>query len=155
MPTTKITNDQQLRKALNTLDLLDQRSLGAKFVSSVSQLCPHDVIDQGLQALENIEQSPSGLETAHRNVKSLAIEKYTACGRDADWAAQAEHFVASALAACLLPDDQVNAQENLAWRAAMQARMARNCEMIMNDQGELDNEAARQYAITTRFLEQP
>ena len=153
MSTAKITNDQQFREALNKLGLADQRSLGAQFVSSVSQLCSHAAIDQGLQVLENRDKSTNELETAYHNAKSLAVEKYTACGRDADWAAQAEHFVASALAACLLPGDQVNAQENLAWKAAMQSRMARNCEMIMNDRGEVDNEAARQYAITTRFLE--
>lgn len=150
----EINNDQQLREALNELDLADQRRLGAQFVLSVSHLCTHTTITQGLKTLENIAVDTQDIESAYRNVKALSIEKYTACGRDADWSTQAEHFVASALSACLLPEDQLTPKDNLAWKAAMQARMARNCEMIMNDRGEVDNEAVRQYTITYHYLKQ-
>jgi hypothetical protein len=35
----------------------------------------------------------------------------------------------------------------------MQARMAKNCEMILNDDGGVANESEKQYQIAQRFLE--
>jgi hypothetical protein len=148
----KITNDQQLRQALNNLPLEIQRNLGAQFVASVSHLSDNPIISQGLQVAKNTNRSATELENAYKNAKKLAIDSYTACGRDADWSAQAEHFVAAAIAACLLPEDQFTQKENIAWKTAMQARMARNCEMILQDKGEMDNEANRQYAIAMEIL---
>ena len=147
-----ITNDQQLRQALNDLPLETQRSLGARFVASVGHLSDNPIIQQGLQVANNPERTAAELEAAYKNAKKLAIDSYTACGRDADWLKQAEHFVAAAIAACLQPQEQRPEQENIAWKAAMQARMARNCEMIEQDKGEVDNEANRQYAIAKEIL---
>jgi hypothetical protein len=129
-----------------------QRNLGAQFVASVSHLSDNPIISQGLQVAKNTNRSATELENAYKNAKKLAIDSYTACGRDADWSAQAEHFVAAAIAACLLPEDQFTQKENIAWKTAMQARMARNCEMILQDKGEMDNEANRQYAIAMEIL---
>ena len=148
----KITNDQQLRQALNDLPLEIQRNLGARFVASVSHLSRNPIITQGLQVAKNSQRTFAELEIAYKSAKKLAIDSYTACGRDADWSAQAEHFVAAAMAACLLPEDQVTQKENIAWKAAMQARMARNCEMILQDKGAMDNESNRQYAIAMEML---
>ncbi|MEN8177050.1 MAG: hypothetical protein ABFS39_00335 [Pseudomonadota bacterium] len=155
MPPGEIINDQQLREALNDLSLENQRELGARFVSSVGHLSVNSIITQGLKTAGDPNRTPTELATAYKNAKAFGIEKYTSCGRDANWSAQAEHFVATALTACLLPEEQVTQQENLAWKAAMQARMARNCEMILNDRGEVDNEAIRQYVIAGEFLAQP
>ena len=147
-----ITNDQQFRQALNEIPLETQRELGARFVASVGHLSNNPVIKQGLQVASNPQRSSAELELAYKSVKKMAVDSYTACGRDADWAMQAEHFVAAALTACLLPEVQVSPTENIAWKAAMQTRMARNCEMIQQDKGEVDNEANRQYAVAMEFL---
>ena len=128
----EINNDQQLRQALNNLPLETQRKLGAQFVASVGHLSSNPIVSQGLLVAKNAERTGSELEMAYKSAKKLAVDSYTACGRDADWSAQAEHFVAAAIAACLLPDEQYNDMENIAWKAAMQARMARNCEMIIH-----------------------
>ena len=141
-----------MRQALNNLPLEIQRKLGAHFVASVSHLSSNPVISQGLQVANNPERTSAELELAYKSAKKLAIDSYTACGRDADWSAQAEHFVAAAITACLLPNDQHSEHENIAWKAAMQARMARNCEMIIQDKGEIDNEANRQYSMTRELL---
>jgi hypothetical protein len=148
----EITNDQQLRQALNNQPLETQRNLGAYFVASVSHLSSNPVVSQGLQVAKNPQRTTAELELAYKSAKKLAVDSYTACGRDADWAAQAEHFVAAAITACLLPQEQYSEKENIAWKAAMQARMAKNCEMILQDKGEIDNEAARQYTITMELL---
>ena len=64
-----------------------------------------------------------------------------------DWLAQAEHFVAAALQAALAPADQLPGRSTAAWKAAMQARMARNCAMIETGQASADSESQRQYKI--------
>lgn len=149
----EITNDQQFRRALNNLPLETQRKMGAQFVASVSHLSSNPIVSQGLEVAKNSDRTASELEMAYKSAKKLAVDSYTACGRDADWSAQAEHFVAAAIAACLIPSEQYSEKENIAWKAAMQARMARNCEMIIQDQGEVDNEANRQYSIAMEFLQ--
>jgi hypothetical protein len=151
--TFAITNDQQLRQALHNLPLETQRKLGAHFVASVGHLSSNPVVSQGLQVAKNPQRTTAELELAYKSARKLAIDSYTACGRDADWSAQAEHFVAAAITACLLPSEHYSEQENIAWKAAMQARMARNCEMIIQDKGEVDNEASRQYSIAAEILQ--
>jgi len=66
-----------------------------------------------------------------------AIDSYTLCGRDADWLGQASHFVASAAAMCLTPEDQVAQCGDLAWSTAMNARMAKVCETIAHGHNTL------------------
>ena len=148
---TQITNDQQLREALNNLSPQQQRELGGLYVSNVSHLSDDSRIGRAVDVAAKGEISPQELEETYKSLKAFATQSYTACGRDADWAAQAEHFVAAAAAACLAPPE-IGAQSNNAWKAAMQARMAKNCEMILNDAGEVDNEALKQYQIAERYL---
>jgi hypothetical protein len=149
---THIANDQQLRQALNDLNAQQQRELGGLYVSNVSHLSGDSRIGRALEAAANSEISAQELEETYKSVKTFATQSYTACGRDADWAAQAEHFVAAAAAACLMPEELPGAKSNCAWRAAMQARMAKNCEMILNDMGEVANEAEKQYQIAEKYL---
>ena len=146
-----IVNDQQLRSALDNLTTQQQRNLGAQFASSVSDVSEDSRLRGTLEKAMNPGSSTQDLEDAHRIAKTIATNTYTACGRDADWLAQAEHFFAAACAAALTPDSLVTSDINLAWKAAIQARMAKNCLMIENDAGEVDNEAQKQYQIATAF----
>ena len=82
---SEITNDQQLRTALNDLALEAQRRLGARFVASVSHLSANPILTHGLQVAENAQASAAELDNAYKACKKLAIDTYTACGRDADW----------------------------------------------------------------------
>jgi len=90
---------------------------------------------------------------AFKSARSIAGDTSTACGQDTGWTAQAEHFVAAACLAALTPEDQIGKGTNPAWKAAMQARMAKSCEMIETADGAVDNEAQRQYAIASAFCE--
>jgi hypothetical protein len=148
---TQITNDQQLREALNNLSSLQQRELGGLYVSNVSHLSGDSRIGRAIEVAAKGEIPSQELAEAYKSVKAFATQSYTACGRDANWAAQAEHFVAAAAAACLAPQE-ADEKSNNAWKAAMQARMAKNCEMILNDAGEIDNEAQKQYQIAEQYL---
>ncbi|RDH82060.1 MAG: hypothetical protein DIZ78_16665 [endosymbiont of Escarpia spicata] len=147
-----ISNDQELRKVLDELPTTEQRDLGCRFVVSVRHLSEDPRIGQALEVIAERSGQPDEMLSAYKGVKALSNQTYTACGRDADWAIQAEHFVAAAAVACLLPEGQISNNTNLAWKAAVQARMAKNCEMILNDAGEVDNEAQKQYAIAEAFI---
>ncbi|MEW8200686.1 MAG: hypothetical protein AB2672_15240 [Candidatus Thiodiazotropha endolucinida] len=150
MPQT-ITNDHDLREAISGLSPVEQRALGGQFVANVGHLSQDPRISRAIDAAIDSDISPAELEQIHKTVKAFATQTYTACGSDADWAAQAEHFVAAAAAASLSSDDQSGARG--AWKAAMQARMAKNCEMILNDDGGIANESEKQYQMTGRYLE--
>ncbi|MCU7844139.1 MAG: hypothetical protein KZQ93_09900 [Candidatus Thiodiazotropha sp. (ex Monitilora ramsayi)] len=148
----QITNDHLLREALNTLIPSQQRELGGLFVANVGHLSSDPRVEQSLAVAADKESAPQALETTYKSVKAFATQTYTACGSDADWAAQAEHFVAAAAAAALAPEDQTGPKGNNAWKAAMQARMAKSCEMILNDDGGVANEAEKQYQIAQDYL---
>ena len=148
----QITNDQSLRKALEQLSATQQRELGGLFVANVGHLSSDPRINRAVAASTNAGISPQELDEAYKSVKAFAIQSYTACGHDADWAAQAEHFVAAAATASLTPEEQSDVKGNCAWKAAMQARMAKHCEMILKDEGDVANEAEKQYALAEKFL---
>ena len=150
---TQIANDRELRQALDSISLTDQRTVGGLMVRNVLKLTKDARIMRAVEIATNPDRYETALEGAYHEARAFSVNSYTACGRDADWLAQAEHFVAAAATACLLPADQLGGTDNLAWRAAMQARMAKNCEMIDSGEGALDNEATRQYAIVCKFLD--
>ena len=147
-----IENDQDFKQALAELSIDDQRKIASQFVLSVIHLNLDPVIKD---ALKNA-QTNSKLDETYKIIKSLAVKTYTACGGDADWPAQAAHFVATAAKACLIPlerlENNSDTRNNLAWKCAMQTRMAKNCEMIEMDSNVVDNEAQKQYVITNEFL---
>jgi hypothetical protein len=147
-----ITNDHDLREAISGLSATEQRTLGGQFVANVAHLSQDPRINRAIEASAKPAISESELDEIHKTMKAFATQTYTACGSDADWAAQAEHFVAAAAAASLSRDEQNSASG--AWKAAMQARMAKNCEMILTDDGGLANESEKQYQLAERYLEE-
>lgn len=149
-----INNDQDFKKAISELNITDQRKLAAKFVESVLYLNPDPLIKNALEIAGKKIVSDSDkkeFEAAYKNIKSLAVNTYTACGGDADWPAQAAHFIATATKACLTPAERLDSNK-LAWKCAMQLRMAKNCEMIESDNDVIDNEAQNQYIIINDFI---
>jgi hypothetical protein len=144
---TAIMNDHDLRDALNRLPAARQRIAGAKFTGSVIHLCKDERVARAIQAAQNPGASDAELQDAYKAAKGYAIKTYTACGRDTDWLAQADHFVAASAASALTPADQLGEGSNPAWKAAMQARMAKDCEMVEGAEGETETEAERQYRI--------
>lgn len=147
-----INNDQALKSALAGLSIAQQRELGAQFIDSVISLNPDPLIEQALKMARNKMHSTSDFNELYKRIKSLSVQTYTSCGNDADWPAQAAHFVASAAKACMTPQEQLGNKNNLAWKCAMQTRMAKNCQMIESDEALVDNEAQKQYVITNDYL---
>lgn len=142
-----INNDSELRQFIDSLGFEQQRALGVKFAESVMDLTQDPRLKKALDTALTPAVTAPEVEEAYKTAKAISTATFTACGRDADWMAQAEHFAAAALQAALAPADQLPGKGTAAWKAAMQARMARNCAMIETGQGSADSESQRQYRI--------
>jgi hypothetical protein len=151
MPT--INNDIDLRALLNKLPPAQQRVIGARFAKSVLHLSRDERVNRAIDTAARADASAEELEDAYRAAKAHATKTYTACGTDTDWLAQADHFVAAATAAALTPDHLLAEKTNRAWKAAMQARMANNCELVETDDDSHSDEVKRQYGIADEFLD--
>jgi hypothetical protein len=150
MPT--INNDHALRDALNALTGEQQRILGSQFAQHVMHLSRDDRVNRAIETGLRDQVGPAELEDAFKAAKAYATKTYTDCGKDTDWLAQADHFVAAAAAAALTPDALMADRQNRAWKAAMQARMAINCTLIEEDDAPETSEAEHQYALASAFL---
>ncbi|MGD2084510.1 MAG: hypothetical protein PVF91_16220 [Chromatiales bacterium] len=150
---TTISNDKQLRDLINGLDSDRQRTLGGRFAGSLLGITSNTRLQRAIEVASDADSTAEDIAEALKAARAVANDTYTACGRDADWMAQAEHFVARACAAALSPPEQLGAAENPAWKAAMYARMAKNCQMIETGEGEgeTENEAQHQYEVAAAF----
>jgi hypothetical protein len=148
----QINNDQQLRDALNALAGDRQRMLGARFAQSVMRLSRDQRVNRAIETGLREDCTPGEADDAFRAARAYATKTYTDCGKDTDWLAQADHFVAAAAAAALTPDNLLAERQNRAWKAAVQARMAANCELMETENLEEQGEAERQYAIANAFF---
>jgi len=147
-----IQNDHALRDALNDLSAEQQRILGSRFAQSVMRLSNDERVNRAIATGLRDDTSPGELEDAFKAAKAYATKTYTDCGKDTNWLSQADHFVAAAATAALTPDALLADRQNRAWKAAVQARMAVNCELIATDDAPDESELERQYAIANAFL---
>lgn len=132
---------------------MQQRQLGLRFAQNVVHLSQDDRVKRAIETGLRADATEPELEDAYRAAKAWATKTYTDCGKDTDWLAQADHFVAAAAAAALTPDALLPEKKtNRGWKAAMHARMANNCELVDDGgEGRLD-EVARQYEIAQAFM---
>jgi len=144
-----ISNDHELRDALNALSSQQQRIMGARFAMGVMHLGKDERVRHAAETAQRADASEAELEDALRAAKSYATKTYTDCGKDTDWLAQADHFVAAAVAGALTPQAQLSEKMNPAWKAAVQARMAVNCAMMEEAEGQAESEQERQYRIAS------
>ncbi len=148
-----ISNDQDLRKLLDRLSAEQQRAIGARFAESVIHLSRDERVNRAIETALRPDATPGELEDAYRAAKAWSTKTYTDCGKDTDWLAQADHFVAASITAALTPDSLLAERTNRAWKAAMHARMANNCELVEGEPGATDGEVNRQYAIAAEFAD--
>jgi hypothetical protein len=148
-----ISNDQELLLALRKLPAEQQRILAARFAKSVAHLSKEPRVVHAIETGLEPEASADALADAYRAAKSHATKTYAECGRDTNWPAQADHFVAEAAVAALTPDSLLSEQSpNRAWKAAVQARMAVNCASVEDDEGKTPSEMERQYRMAEELL---
>jgi hypothetical protein len=144
-----ISNDKDFKTALAGLSTAQQRQVAARFVQQVFPLSSDARIKAALDAAGRAGIADAELALASQAANSARVESFTRCGKETDWSAQAGHFVAKAAVACVKPAE---AGDNLAWDAAMQARMARTCQTVASGTGTENREAEEQYRILEAFL---
>lgn len=146
-----IGNDSEFKAALGALPVARQRQAAARLVESVMDLCDDARVKGAVAAARRPDISEIELAALFQAAKTANVESFTQCGQECDWRSQAGHFVAEAAMACTLPTAQAR---NLAWDAAMNARMARTCAGIATGEGTENREAEQQYRILDQFLAQ-
>jgi hypothetical protein len=144
-----ISNDKEFKAALHGLPPARQRQVAARFIDSVLALCNDVRVAGAVSAAKRPDITEVELGALYMAAKAASVESYTQCGRETDWATQAGHFVCKAAVNCVKPADS---HENLAWDAAMEARMARTCATIAGGEGTETREAEQQYRILEAFL---
>ncbi|MGB5834741.1 MAG: hypothetical protein WBG92_22525 [Thiohalocapsa sp.] len=147
-----ISNDEDLRTLLTRLPTDQQRVIGARFAQSVIRLSRDERVNRAISTALRPDAGLDEMEDAYRGAKAWSTKTYTDCGRNTDWLAQADHFVAAAITTALTPDKLLAEKTNRAWKAAMQARMANNCELVGGDDGAHTDEVQRQYIIADEFI---
>lgn len=147
-----ITTEREFKNSLNPLTIVQQRLIGALFVANVLHLCKDYRVKKAVEVAQNPHISDDELVAVYKAAKSASVETFTQCGKDVDWLGQASHFVAAASTVCVTPLEQLKSTDNLAWNAAMQARMARTFETIAAGEGSENQEAQQQYEILGNFL---
>ena len=148
---TEINNESQFRAALKGMSLANQREVGASFVEQVAYLADDERIGFAIRVASNKDAAEDELNAAHKAAKAAAIDCYTRCGSDADWAAQAGYFVARAASAIVTPEKDVG-RDGPAWTAAANSRLARTCSIIDSNPEAESQEAGKQYRILEDYL---
>ncbi len=143
------TNDKDFKAELGALPIAHQRHVAARFVERVLPLASDIRLKTILDLAQRADVADVELAGAYQTANTVRVESFTQCGKVTDWTAQAGHFVAKAAVACVRP---ASAGENLAWEAAMSARMARTCETVATGEGTENSEAQEQYRILGAFL---
>ncbi|CAK0748601.1 hypothetical protein CCP4SC76_1960008 [Gammaproteobacteria bacterium] len=121
----------------------------------MAQIYPNSWDHRVRRALEVIKRPDRGdgeMRDAFHDARAHVVETYSVCGKEFDFPEQASHFVATALAEALNPVDQIGNNLNIAWRAAMQARIAKDFELMEQGAGDVDSESERQYRLVEAFL---
>jgi hypothetical protein len=148
-----ISTDKDLRDLLEKLPVDQQRIIGLTFAQSLIHLSRDERVKRAIETGLRTDASQGELEDAYRAAKAWATKTYTDCGKDTDWLAQGDHFVAASVAAALTPENLIDSKTNRAWKAAMQARMANNCELVEGDGNAHLDEVKRQYEIAEGFID--
>lgn len=146
-----IHNDSEFKSALSGLDPARQRRAAARFVERVMDLSGDVRVRAAVEAAQRGDLAEAEREVLFQAANAARVESFTQCGREADWGAQAGHFVAKAAVSCVKAPVS---GENIAWDAAMHARMARTCHSVASGVGTETREAEAQYAILGAILDE-
>jgi 3'-phosphoadenosine 5'-phosphosulfate (PAPS) 3'-phosphatase len=145
-----IQTEKEFKTALAALPLAHQRQIAAVFVQRVLDLS-HDVrVKNALTAAARADITPEELALAAHLAHSAQVASYAQCGHDSNWECAAGHFVARA-AECSVR--AASEGDPVAWEAAMQARLARTCQMVAQGEGTDNDESAAQHQILETFLQ--
>lgn len=150
----KITNDREMKLALERLDPLQLRLVGAAFINGVMDLCHDEHLRRGLAVAQDPDATGEVLKAALKPVSLATLNSHARCGAEGDWQDQANYFIGRAIGSLLGCQDPKRAREkNPAWQVALACRMARLSGELHLDNENPEQEGRNQHAILTAFLE--
>ena len=147
---SSITNDSEMRQAVDALAAPAQRVLAARFVANVLSLSDDSRLQRVLDTAARPDAGEDELADAYRAAKAAALEAHARCGADGEWIDQAGYFVARAAAAAVSPEGQMAGGP--AWQAAMSSRMAATCRSIDSAEDNAGPTRLQQYRVLSEFL---
>ena len=100
---SSITNDSEMRQAVDALAAPAQRVLAARFVANVLSLSDDSRLQRVLDTAARPDAGEDELADAYRAAKAAALEAHARCGADGEWIDQAGYFVARAAEAAVAP----------------------------------------------------
>ena len=150
-PAISIHNDTELKQALEQLDPVQKRIVGALFVGNVESLTTDDRVYRAIEKAQDINATAEELEDTFKSLKRVMIDSRARCGADSDWGEQAAHFVTRAANAVIAPQGNTPTLESL-WQVVQSCRIARNCALIAVHDASDNPEAETQYHILSGFL---
>ena len=147
---SEISNDEEFKRILQSLEQLDQRVVAATFVEHVLPLSTDERIARVTRVAADKNASAGELSDALRTAKSATMDSHTRCGSEGNWTEQAGYFVSRAAMAALTPCEQCTSGSP-AWQAAMSSRMAQTSMLIdSEDDTPVGNEW--QYDLLSNYL---
>jgi hypothetical protein len=146
-----ISNDGQMRDAIDAMDTGQQRILAARFVENVLPLTKDERVQRVLQIAGNEESGDEQLLAAYKAAKAAALEAHARCGSDGEWNDQTGYFVARAAEAAVAPQVMSHGK-SVAWQTALSCRMARTAQVTDSNDDAHDSESEAQYRILNEFL---
>ena len=148
---TQITNDNEFRKAVESLDYKRQRIVAGRVVNNVISLCDDERVNRVSDVAMNPDASEDELSAELKTARAATIDCHTRCGSEGDWEAQAGYFVARAASAAVTPESQ-SKSGGPARQAAMSSRMARTSMQINAEEDTTSDESEQQYQILSDYL---
>lgn len=149
----QISNDEEFRQALHTLDATQQRMIAARFVQHVLPLSSDDRLNQVVKVASDSDASEAALADALKTARAATFDSHTRCGSEGNWTEQAGYFVARAATAAVTPLAQSKGGSP-SWQAAMSSRMAKTSILIDDESSEAPTHTENewQYEILSDYL---
>lgn len=150
---SQISNDEEFRKTLHSLDAIQQRVVAALFVEHVLPLSNDERLARVVKVAIDSNASQDELASALKSAKAATLDSHTRCGSEGNWTDQAGYFVARAAVAAVTPQAQTKSGSP-AWQAAMSSRMAQTSILIDDVSQEVSTHSENkwQYEILSNYL---
>jgi len=150
---SQITNDEEFRDALHSLDATQQRIVAGMFVEHVLPLSNDERLGRVVKTAMDKGASQDELSSALKSARATTMDLHTRCGSEGNWTDQASYFVGRAAIAAVTPQAQ-SKSGNPAWAAAMSCRMAQTSILIDDETSEISTHSENewQYDVLTKFL---
>lgn len=149
-----ISNDAEFKRALESLNEVQQRQLAASFATHVLALSDDKRLERVIRVAADADATSEELAGALKTAHAVTFESHARCGAEGKWTDQAGYFVGRAAVAATTSSEHSRAG-GPAWQAAMSARMAYTSMLIeeVDENKSAHAETEWQYQSLSDYLE--